>query len=245
MVVTCIANRCTDAVGSLRYVTPAVLCIVLNKYQSCPPHHIFPEPIMSSDPAAQSVVSGYSNDHWDNDPANPRQWSSLKKWLAMGIVRNFLLLCWVSQRFRFTSDFLLHIYWNIGWLHDGLSCAWYSKDLWYDAYTSALWCLYYAILSPGITNSVILSMTLSIFYLSFALGPLFDGPLSEIYGRQWVTRSLTVCFISLALMPIFRSCISVTWLMEFWTWDAPSRPPQDLWLHSVFSVCILNIWYIA
>jgi hypothetical protein len=29
-------------------------------------------------------------------------------------------------------------------------------------------------------------MTLSIFYLSFALGPLFDGPLSEIYGRQWV-----------------------------------------------------------
>jgi len=91
MVVTCMATRCTDMVGSLRYVTSAVLCLVLNKYQGCPPHRTFLEPTMSPDTATQSVVSGYSNDQWDNDPANPRQWSTPKKWLAMGIVRNLLL----------------------------------------------------------------------------------------------------------------------------------------------------------
>jgi hypothetical protein len=41
--------------------------------------------------AAQSVVSSYSSDPWDHNLANPRQWSTPKKWKAMGIVCNFML----------------------------------------------------------------------------------------------------------------------------------------------------------
>lgn len=38
----------------------------------------------------------------------------------------------------------------------------------------------------GITSETITAMTLSIFLLTFAIGPLFLAPLSEIYGRTWV-----------------------------------------------------------
>jgi MFS family permease len=37
-----------------------------------------------------------------------------------------------------------------------------------------------------ITNETIIAMTLSIFLLTFAIGPLFLAPMSEIYGRTWV-----------------------------------------------------------
>lgn len=38
----------------------------------------------------------------------------------------------------------------------------------------------------GVTSPVILGLTLSIFLLSFAIGPLLLAPLSEMYGRTWV-----------------------------------------------------------
>ncbi|KAG6849851.1 hypothetical protein H0H93_004345 [Arthromyces matolae] len=37
-----------------------------------------------------------------------------------------------------------------------------------------------------ITNSTVAALTLSIYLLSFALGPLLLAPLSEMYGRTWV-----------------------------------------------------------
>ena len=37
-----------------------------------------------------------------------------------------------------------------------------------------------------ISSITILNMTLTIFLLAYALGPLMLGPLSEIYGRRWV-----------------------------------------------------------
>ena len=37
-----------------------------------------------------------------------------------------------------------------------------------------------------ISNPTISALTLSIFLLSFAIGPLFLAPLSEMYGRAWV-----------------------------------------------------------
>jgi MFS family permease len=37
-----------------------------------------------------------------------------------------------------------------------------------------------------IVNPTELALTLSIFMLSFALSPLFNAPLSEMYGRTWV-----------------------------------------------------------
>jgi MFS family permease len=42
----------------------------------------------------------------------------------------------------------------------------------------------------GITSPTVMALTLSIFLLSFAIGPLFTGPLSEMYGRAWVRGAL-------------------------------------------------------
>ena len=49
-----------------------------------------------------------------------------------------------------------------------------------------------------VTNSTILAMSFSVFFLSFALAPLFTGPLSEMYGRRWVRfgSSILVFFIA-------------------------------------------------
>ena len=41
-----------------------------------------------------------------------------------------------------------------------------------------------------ITNATVVALTLSIFLLTFAIGPLIFGPLSEIYGRAWVSLLL-------------------------------------------------------
>ncbi|KAF8800563.1 multidrug resistance protein 4 [Phlegmacium glaucopus] len=38
----------------------------------------------------------------------------------------------------------------------------------------------------GITNTTLIALTLSIFLISFGLGPLLLAPVSEMYGRTWV-----------------------------------------------------------
>jgi MFS family permease len=40
----------------------------------------------------------------------------------------------------------------------------------------------------GITNPTIVAMTLCVFLISFALGPLLLAPISEMYGRNWVSQ---------------------------------------------------------
>lgn len=69
-----------------------------------------------------------------------------------------------------------------------------------------------SIMAPGlpdlatkfnITNPTVTALTLSIFLLSFAIGPLFAAPLSEVYGRLWVRRpflSGTVCLNELKVL---------------------------------------------
>lgn len=39
-----------------------------------------------------------------------------------------------------------------------------------------------------ITSQTEIAATLSVFLITFAIGPLFLAPLSEIYGRTWVRR---------------------------------------------------------
>ncbi|KAG2132085.1 major facilitator superfamily domain-containing protein [Suillus clintonianus] len=61
-----------------------------------------------------------------------------------------------------------------------------------------------SIMAPGlpdvaikfnITNPTITALTLSIFLLSFAIGPLFAAPLSEVYGRLWVLHLANLFFL--------------------------------------------------
>jgi len=47
----------------------------------------------------------------------------------------------------------------------------------------------------GVTDPTIGSMTVSIFLLGFAIGPLFFAPLSEMYGRMVVMHMSTMVFL--------------------------------------------------
>lgn len=46
-----------------------------------------------------------------------------------------------------------------------------------------------------ITNEVQLSMIMSIFVLAYSIGPLFLGPLSEIYGRAIVLQLANMFYL--------------------------------------------------
>ena len=48
----------------------------------------------------------------------------------------------------------------------------------------------------GITQEVELSLTLSIFVLAYAIGPLFLGPLSEIHGRVIVLQLSNLFYLA-------------------------------------------------
>lgn len=47
----------------------------------------------------------------------------------------------------------------------------------------------------GVTDTTIASMTVSIFLLGFAIGPLFFAPLSEMYGRMIIMHLSTFIFL--------------------------------------------------
>lgn len=77
-----------------------------------------------------------------------------------------------------------------------------------------------SILAPGIssvnrdfanTNSVVGTMTVSIYLLGYVIGPLFLAPLSELYGRRPVLGASNVFFccwhIGCALAPSIESLI--------------------------------------
>ncbi|KIY65819.1 MFS polyamine transporter [Cylindrobasidium torrendii FP15055 ss-10] len=51
----------------------------------------------------------------------------------------------------------------------------------------------------GIHKEIILSMTISIFVLAYAVGPLFLGPLSELYGRAIVLQLCNLFFLAWCL----------------------------------------------
>jgi MFS family permease len=46
-----------------------------------------------------------------------------------------------------------------------------------------------------ITNAVESQIMLSVFVLAYAIGPLFLGPLSEVYGRSLVIQSTNVFYL--------------------------------------------------
>ncbi|TFK37877.1 MFS polyamine transporter [Crucibulum laeve] len=48
----------------------------------------------------------------------------------------------------------------------------------------------------GITSSVLIAMTTSVFVLGYAVGPLFIGPLSEIYGRSRVLQLSNLFYLA-------------------------------------------------
>ncbi|KAF2185482.1 hypothetical protein K469DRAFT_160912 [Zopfia rhizophila CBS 207.26] len=56
----------------------------------------------------------------------------------------------------------------------------------------------------SVTSSTIGSLTVSIYLLGFALGPLFISPLSELYGRLIIYHTCNIIFLSLLYKARFR-----------------------------------------
>ncbi|TFK38130.1 multidrug resistance protein 4 [Crucibulum laeve] len=54
-------------------------------------------------------------------------------------------------------------------------------------------------LKYNITNPTVTALTLSIFLLSFAIGPLILAPLSEMYGRTWVLHICNLFTLAFSL----------------------------------------------
>ncbi|KAJ8081862.1 hypothetical protein PM082_007708 [Marasmius tenuissimus] len=97
---------------------------------------------------------------WDgpDDPENPKNWSTRRKWSATLIVACF----------TFVSPAVSSI----------VSPATFQVAAEF-----------------GITSNAILGMITSIYVLGFAVGPLFIGPLSEVFGRSRVLQVSNVFFL--------------------------------------------------
>ncbi|KIM90654.1 hypothetical protein PILCRDRAFT_811100 [Piloderma croceum F 1598] len=128
-----------------------------------------------------------SEDDWEHDPVNPRNWSSGKKWTAIAIVSFYTFIPPLASSM----------------MAPGLPKVAEKFD---------------------ITNPTILAMTLSIFLISFALGPLFIAPLSEMYGRTWVLHIANLVFLAFnlgcAFSPTTGSLIAFRFLAG-WAGSAP------------------------
>ncbi|KAF9051365.1 multidrug resistance protein 4 [Panaeolus papilionaceus] len=76
----------------------------------------------------------------------------------------------------------------------------------------------------NLTNPTIIALTLSVFLISFALGPLIMAPLSEMYGRTWIlhiANIFTLAFsLGCAFSPTAGSLIAFRFLSG-WSGSAP------------------------
>ncbi|TFY57136.1 hypothetical protein EVJ58_g7205 [Rhodofomes roseus] len=61
----------------------------------------------------------------------------------------------------------------------------------------------------GVTSETVTALTLSIFLLTFAIGPLFFGPISEMYGRTWVYHIANLLFLAFNLGCAFSDTVGI------------------------------------
>ncbi|KAI4119372.1 MAG: hypothetical protein LQ338_007285 [Usnochroma carphineum] len=97
---------------------------------------------------------------WDgpDDPENPKNWSTKRRWAATIVVSSFTFISPVSS--SMVAPAIQAI----------------AKDF-------------------NITNEVESQMVLSVFVLAYAVGPLFLGPLSEVYGRVPVLQLANLFYL--------------------------------------------------
>ncbi|KIK38330.1 hypothetical protein CY34DRAFT_15117 [Suillus luteus UH-Slu-Lm8-n1] len=135
----------------------------------------------------EDKIPNKSEDEWERDPANPRNWSPAKKWTTTAIV----------GLYTFVTPLASSI------MAPGL------PDL---------------AIKYGITDPTITALTLSIFLLSFAIGPLFVAPLSEVYGRVWVLHFANLFFLGFNLGCAFATDATSFLVFRFLAGFAGSAP---------------------
>jgi hypothetical protein len=92
------------------------------------------------------------------DPDNPKNWPTTKKWRAAVLVSFFTFISPVSSSMVAPALERIAVEFKI-------------------------------------TDDVLLELTLSTFVLAYAVGPLFLGPLSEIYGRKIILQLTNLFYI--------------------------------------------------
>lgn len=76
----------------------------------------------------------------------------------------------------------------------------------------------------GITNSTIKAMTVSLYVLGFAIGPLFLAPLSELYGRLIVYIFCNIFYIAFTAGCAFSTGTAMFLVFRFIAGCAASGP---------------------
>ncbi|QRV96483.1 major facilitator superfamily transporter [Ceratobasidium sp. AG-Ba] len=66
-----------------------------------------------------------------------------------------------------------------------------------------------------ITNSTVVALTLSIFLLAYAVGPLFLSPLSEVYGRTWTLHISNIFFLIFNLATAWAPNVTALIIFRF------------------------------
>ncbi|KAK5124307.1 hypothetical protein LTR85_002010 [Meristemomyces frigidus] len=97
-----------------------------------------------------------------DDPENPKNWTTKRKWAATFVVSSFTFISPVAS--SMVAPALTTI----------------ATDF-------------------GITSEVESQLVLSVFILAYAIGPLFLGPLSELFGRRIVLQLANVFFFAFNL----------------------------------------------
>ncbi|KAL1666551.1 major facilitator superfamily domain-containing protein [Schizophyllum commune] len=114
---------------------------------------------------------------------------------------------------------------------------WSTKKKWASVSIVALYTfippLTSSMMAPGlpdiainydIDNSTILALTLSIFVLALAIGPLVIGPLSELYGRKWVLHIANLLSLAFNLGCAFAPTTSALIALRFFSGLSGSAP---------------------
>lgn len=76
----------------------------------------------------------------------------------------------------------------------------------------------------GVTSTIILSMTVSIYVLGFAIGPLILAPLSEMHGRLPVYTASGIVYIAFIFGSAFATSIESFIVFRFLSGSAGSAP---------------------
>ncbi|KAJ7121826.1 multidrug resistance protein 4 [Mycena crocata] len=74
------------------------------------------------------------------------------------------------------------------------------------------------------TNQTLIAMTLSVYILAFAVGPLIFGPLSEIYGRAWVLHGGNLAMVAFSLGCAYAPSANALIVLRFFSGIAASPP---------------------
>jgi len=132
----------------------------------------------------------------DNDPANPMNWSAVKKWTNISVMSMITFLTYVSIRLYRA-------------LHDLLTM---DRPL-----ASSMF-------APGVsqlmdefnnTNELLAGFVVSIYVLGLAFGPLVLAPLSEVYGRLIVYSTCNILFVIFTLACAVSTNISMLIVFRF------------------------------